>query len=221
MEEHQLTQQSKKDTTVILIHGLFRTKLSMLPLGVFLRRHGYRVLNFGYLSMLGSVAEHSAKLKQFIVKHTAPGEGLNFVTHSLGSIVVRKFASDYHQQFNLGRVVMLGPPNQGSSFAKSIAKLPLAARILGPSFVEMQGFTFATATDLLEVGIIAGGRGDERGYSPLVCGDNDGIVAVSETELEGRKAHLLMPGLHSLLMFYPGVLREVTTFISCGKFNDR
>jgi len=206
--------------TVILLHGLGRTSLSMLVLQKKLRKQGYQVINHNYASLLRSIDQHAHRLARRIEKaEVGRDRELNFVTHSLGSIVMRSFASNYRDQYTFGRAVMLGPPNQGSQFAVKVGSIPLLARMLGPSLRELQALDLPTASDILEIGIIAGGTGKERGIGPLVSGDNDGIVRVEETKLEGAKDHIILPGLHSFLMYYPSALENVSEFLEHGKFS--
>lgn len=204
---------------VVMLHGLGRTRFSMSLLGMRLRSRGLDVINFGYSSLRRPISEHAKRLRDFIEQRVAEGARIDFVTHSLGSIVVRAFAADFHREFELGRVVMLGPPNQGSALARKLSRVPLVSEILGPSFRELREFKIPPSTNHLEVGIIAGGAGCERGLAPLVSGDNDGIVAVSETRLEGARDHCMVRGLHSFLMYYREVEGEAFHFLEHGRFS--
>ena len=206
--------------TVVLLHGLLRTKYSMLLLARTLRRNGYQVLNFGYPSLRKSIDQHAADLDAFLQQQKNL-HITHFATHSLGSIIVRRYAQQYHKNSpKLGRVVMLGPPNQGSSFAKKLTKLPGFASVMGPSFQELCTLADNPLSEKLEVGVIAGGRNANRGYSPLLCGDNDGIVTVEETKLKGAKDSILLPGLHSFLVYYPSIISQTLTFLKEGKFHE-
>ncbi|MCO6432076.1 MAG: alpha/beta hydrolase [Deltaproteobacteria bacterium] len=205
---------------VVMLHGLGRTKFSMSLLGQKISREGYHVLNWGYRSRSATIAQQARRLHERLMIVAGGGEELSFVTHSLGSIILRRFALEYGEHYNLKRAVMLGPPNQGSSFAARLKKLPLVPAILGSAYLELCALEMAPASDKLEIGIIAGGKGREKGYSPFIVGDNDGVVAVKETFLEGAKAHKTLPGLHSFLMYYPSIVDEVLHFLRCGRFKD-
>ena len=76
---------------VVLVHGMGRTRVSMLPLAHALEKAGYEVLNWGYRSRSVSVSEAG----QALAAQIAAGENdeqvctVHFVGHSLGNIVIR------------------------------------------------------------------------------------------------------------------------------------
>lgn len=108
---------------VILLHGLVRTPSSMKTLESALLKEGFSPINEGYPSIehpIEQLAELAIKLS--IAK--CPKEmKINFVTHSLGGILVRQYLSK-HTVKNLGRVVMLGPPNKGSQVVDKLGSIP-------------------------------------------------------------------------------------------------
>ena len=116
--------------TVILLHGLGRTRGSMAWAARRLRREGYRTIRIGYPSLkkpIEELAEHVAS------RLPDPGDGrLHFLTHSLGGIVLRCMVAGNRPQ-NLGRVVMLGPPNRGSAVAVWFLNLAPFRWIIGPA----------------------------------------------------------------------------------------
>ena len=59
------------------------------------------------------------------------------------------------------------------------------------------------ATPAFEFGIIAGGKGDDRGYNPLLPGDNDGTISVETARLAGARDFAVLPVLHSFVMDDP------------------
>lgn len=203
---------------VVLLHGLGRTRLSMSVLGIYLRQHGYRVINIGYASRKFGLEEHVRRVHRILTREVDSSTPLYFVTHSLGSIILRRFAHHHHAEFNLQRAVMLGPPNQGSQTARAVLNIPVVRDILGPPLKELAALEIEAASDKLEIGIIAGGRGSNRGMLPHLREDNDGIVTVKETMLDGAKDHLVLRGLHSFLMYQPRVLLQIRHFLEAGQF---
>ena len=203
---------------VILLHGLVRTPLSMAHLGGKLRSRGFQVLNYGYPSRKLTLEAQASRFNEFLSTRIDRSAQLNFITHSLGGIITRQFALTYGREYSLKRLVMLGPPNQGSEMARRVKRLGFTAAILGPAFEQVCDLKLDSATDRLEIGVIAGGSKNGRGYSPVLPGNNDGIVRVEETALHGAKDSIVMAGLHSFLMYYPSVIEQAIHFLEHGSF---
>jgi hypothetical protein len=120
------------------------------------------------------------------------------------------------------RMVMLGPPNQGSDLARMAAGIwGLAARAEGAArdlVVDWQAVAPRLAVPACEFGIVAGGRGDDDGYSPLLAGDDDAVVRVAETRLDGADGFLVVPVHHAAMMRHEGVQRATAAFLATGRF---
>ncbi len=186
-------------------------------MGSALRRAQFGVRHFGYPSLRRSIAHIATDLHTFLQREKLLDVPIGFVTHSLGGLIVRQLLASYGSSLKVRRVVMLGPPNQGAEFARLVARLPGMARLLGPAFRDIASGRLPPSSPMPEIGVIAGGTG-ARGYSPFISGDNDGIVSLSETELPGMKERVVVPGLHSFLM-YRGEVQELTIrFLQTGSF---
>ena len=142
---------------------------------------------------------------------------LGFLTHSMGGLVVRAFlerhAGRHAERY---RVVMLSPPNRGAALAERNLGNPLmrwlygdAAEQLRPGSVQAMPGLPAVAEAL----VLAGGRGDGRGYNPLIAGDDDGVVGVDEMGLPGVEPELI-GGLHAFLQWRPRVLERAAGFLA-------
>ena len=210
--------------TVILLHGLGEGRGSMQPLAVHLRKsQNATVLSFGYASPRTGIDDHARSLGRVIegMPHAHP---ISFVGHSLGNIVVRRWMAlaDDRERGRLHRMVMLGAPNPGSELARMASRVwVLAALSNGAArelVVDWPAVAPTLAVPTCSFGIIAGGKGDDRGFSTLLEGDDDAIVKVTETQLEGSSDFLLVPVRHSLMMKDPTVQRATVSFLTHGHF---
>ncbi len=193
-----------------------RLRWSMAHLSMIARRQGYDAFNFEYRSRSGPISKHAADFLQFLNAHVSPSTPLYFVTHSLGSIILRELVARHPTSFNYKRAVMLGPPNQGSQSARILKSLPGLRWYFGEPFRELAGNAFATPIENLEIGIIAGVLSHTRAVSLWYSEPNDGLVSVTETRLEGSRDHRIIRCPHAVLMYSPKVLKETFYFLKHG-----
>jgi triacylglycerol lipase len=206
--------------TVVLLHGLGRTSLSMTAIAIAARLRGYRVLNWHYRSLCGSIESHADAFARRVVPGL-PSEGkVHFITHSLGGIIVRQFLAS-HTLPNLGRVVMVAPPNRGSEVADVLQRNALVARIpaarelgTGPGSIPL-----ALPAAGFPVGIIAGSRSHIPLFDRWMHGvPNDGVVAVERTRLAGMTDFLELRHTHTFLPWAPDAIRAAFRFLETSRF---
>jgi len=217
-----------KGRAVLVLHGLGRSRASMDSLCKYLREKGrYAVFNVEYPSTQYDMAEHAKAIRN-IVEHLDGIEEINFIGHSMGNIVTRRYLGDVqHNAANpakvkFGRFVMLAPPNQGSTLAATFADNILfkeitgdAGQELGRSWPELEK---KLATPTFQFGIIAGGKGNGRGYNPILQGDNDGVISVDTAKLAGARDFIVLPSLHSFIMDNAKVKQYTLHFLQHGSF---
>ena len=211
------------DESVILLHGLARTSASMKSLEKQLRSAGYRVCNVDYPSRKLPIAELAPLAIQKGLKNCqlSSDQTVHFVTHSMGGILLRYYLQNYALP-NLGRVVMLGPPNKGSEAVDHLKHLPGFDLINGPA-----GYELGTGEDDLplklgpvdfELGVIAGKRSLNLILSQILPGPDDGKVSVEKTRVEGMKDFIILPTTHTFMMQNTEVIRQALHFLHHGQF---
>ncbi|MFL5012020.1 lipase family alpha/beta hydrolase [Rhizobium sp.] len=213
--------------TVLLFHGIARTKKSMAKLAGFLSAHGYRVVNVGYPSTKFSISDLVDIIRPEIdgaAKEAGDGR-VHFVGYSMGGLIVRAFLRNYRPA-NLGRVVMVGTPNSGSQIADFLKNWPLFRKVYGPAgqqlITDQTAMTELFGTVDYELGIIAGNRTIDP-VSSLIIGlrvPNDGKVSVESTRLDGASAHIVIPANHTFLPVNKTMWNETLSFLQDGRFTS-
>jgi hypothetical protein len=141
---------------------------------------------------------------------------IHFVTHSLGGILVRSYFRR-HDSGKLGRVVMLGPPNQGSEVVDRLGGWWLFRKLNGPAGSELGTDPDSTPNMLgpvdFELGVIAGDRSINWINSLMINGKNDGKVSVERTKVAGMKELLVVHLAHPFLMRNKAVIGYTLSFL--------
>ena len=206
---------------VILLHGLARTEKSMAPMQRALEKEGFCVTNVGYESRNGVVEALALEAIQPALDACDDSRPVHFVTHSLGGILVRQYLAE-HRIENLGRVVMLGPPNKGSEVVDKIGEVPGFHFINGDAGLQLGTGETSVPNRLgeanFDVGIIAGTRSINLILSTMIPGTDDGKVSVENTRLEGMNDHIEMEVTHPFMMRNDAVIRQVVHYLRSGRF---
>lgn len=210
-----------KSQTVILLHGVAKTKHCMHKLAKQLQVQGYCVINQSYPSFSDTLPDLAEKTIARLLAECPSDHLVHFVTHSMGGILVRCYLAK-HKVHNLGRVVMLGPPNQGSPLVDILEKLDNKHHFSTQPIMQLgthrNGFTQQIGNANFELGIIAGKRSVNPILSLFLAGRDDGKVSVENTKLAGMKAHLTLPVTHPFMMKNPKVIQHVLSFLANGHF---
>ncbi len=155
---------------------MFRAKEVFRAMRRALSSSGYEAEAINYPSTLGTIESHADQV-EMLLGRLQDISRVSFVAHSLGGLVARELLSrdaPWRDRIEVNRLVMIATPNQGAHIAESLRQLWAFRRLGGPVSVQL---TREYVRDLplpkCRFGIIAGARGDGRGYNPLLPGDND------------------------------------------------
>jgi pimeloyl-ACP methyl ester carboxylesterase len=211
---------------VVLLHGLARSSMSMNKMQRELEKAGYETANIDYPSRDHTVEELAeiAVPEGLAACRVVDGVTLiHFVTHSLGGILVRQYLSK-HEITELGRVVMLGPPNQGSAAVDELGEVPGFDWLNGPAGRQLGKGAESVPLRLgpadYELGVIAGNRTIDPITSAVLEDPDDGRVSVADTRLEGMADFVVVDHSHAFMMRMRRPIELTKTFLETGNFGE-
>ncbi|MBR0190666.1 MAG: hypothetical protein IJQ31_01210 [Thermoguttaceae bacterium] len=206
---------------LVLLHGFAASSLLLENMALWFRKTGdyTAILNITYPSAIVTVESEADQLAE-IVASLEGAERVDFVGHSLGSIILRYFLGNYDkrpQNIPIGRLVQICPPNQGSEIARGHNAGPVGLlfpvladlSINGPEMKERFGIPRC------EFGILAGyGQNPSSFYGE----ENDAVLPVSTTRLDDAKAWKKIRGDHSEVANKIETFENVREFLRNGHF---
>jgi pimeloyl-ACP methyl ester carboxylesterase len=207
---------------VLLVHGILRSTGTFSALEKALIGAGYDAVAISYPSSRGTIEEHAEGLARLLDRQEGTAT-VSFVTHSMGGLVVRHLLSrdgEWKRRIEVHRIVLIAPPNRGSAIARLLKDIPAYRWIYGEAGHQLTPVEVSRAPGLEHpFAIIAGGKGDGRGFNPLLPGDDDGTVGLAETSLEGAADFLVVPEIHALISNHQETIRATINFLKHGRFD--
>ena len=188
--------QPVSDQVVVLLHGIWRSKDSMSALAGAIREAGYSVAALNYPSSHWPIEGCATQIERVLNRLPASVSRVSFVTHSMGGLVARELLGSpargdgWRERLSVDHLVMLFPPNQGAFQADKLHSKWWYRATMGPAGQQLvPEVARRLPVPAVATGVIAGGRGDDRGRSLRIPGDDDGDSCSARDRVARRRAH--------------------------------
>lgn len=209
---------------VVLLHGLNRSWRTMDKLAESLQDDGFSTANVDYPSSVESIEVMAPSVvNEGLAQCRQTGaQQVHFVTHSLGGILLR-YAYEQEPIPDIGRVVMLGPPNQGSEVIDKARNWPGVTVLTGIAGLQLGTDDDSIPSQLgpvdFELGVIAGTGTTNPFMSAMLPDEDDGKVTVERTRVEGMDDFKIVSNSHFAMMKSSDVIADITHFLRTGSFD--
>lgn len=213
----------QKPETVIVLHGITKTNRIMYLLSKRIANAGFEVYNITYPYKSHTIQEIADFLNDKLIElGVDKKDRINIVGHSMGGLVARAYINRYKPQ-NLHRVVMIATPNHGSELADAMKNWWIYRLKFGNKSGQQLSTDQRELSDDLgkvnyDLGIVAGVTWVNPVFSAILPGDDDGLVSVESTKLDGMNEHIIIDFAHTLGIMYKTVSKQVISYLKYGRF---
>jgi hypothetical protein len=197
---------------LLLVHGMGRTRLSLVRLAWFLRREGHATEQVGYVAAVERFACIVARTRRRLEAIAATGEPYAVIGHSLGGLILRAALDGVTPMPQ--HLIMLATPNQAPRLAQRLRRFWPYQFTCGESgqLLAEPEFMAQIPAPITPYTIIAGSAGPRGRRSPFGDASDDWVVAVEETKLQPGDEPVVLPVGHTFMMNdarVHGKIREV------------
>lgn len=216
---------SQAEDCVILLHGLASNEYVMKPLEMAIDvQPELRTQNQTYNSYSDDISVLAMHIIPDALERCAQqdGEQIHFVTHSMGGLLLRAYLAE-REIANLGRTVMIAPPNSGSEIVDLLDSYGWPVWLLGPAGKQLTTDEDALPRQLpspnIDLGIIAGTKSARWLFRELLPSFDDGKVSSESTELITMQDFVEIQASHTGLLMQKETIEQTLSFLRYGKFS--
>ena len=219
-------QRHESPECVVLLHGLNRSWRAMDKMAESLQQAGFSTANVDYPSSTMPIEDLAPMVVNEGLQQCRQtgATQIHFVTHSLGGILVR-YAQTHDPIPDLGRVVMLGPPNQGSEVIDKTRDWPGIKLFSGEAGLQLGTDGESIPAQLgpvdFELGVIAGTGTNNPFMSAVLPAEDDGKVTVARTKVDGMDDMKVVDDSHFDMMKSNSVIAATARFLRTGSFVEQ
>ncbi|WP_213357778.1 esterase/lipase family protein [Chlamydiifrater phoenicopteri] len=217
---------SQQKESVVCVHAFLRSYKSLKPISHSLEKDGYEVFIWNYETRKFTLQKHAEHLVRLLKKiaEMKPGVPINFVTHSVGGVVVRAALSreDCPKEAKQGKAILMAPPNAGSTLARRYRCLPIVQAVFGDNlgrqlltYSPQKMLNTGKMPDEVEVLILKGNKSSK--FLPFrMEGENDGKVRSAETCLTTPHLEYTIDSNHTYIVSNKKSIYLVKKFLKEG-----
>jgi hypothetical protein len=212
--------------TVILLHGLLASPLTMKYIESKLKTSGYLVYNFKYNSQKYSTTTlHD--LHTFI--QSIPSQNISLIGHSMGGLVARNYINQYFSinsfQNKIKNIITIATPHNQSACAHIVSK-SWFKKHLGTAGNSGLTIKIAEWDNVIPMGCIAGTSTSKLNANLFLSfhpkkEPNDGTVFINEAILKNCNDHIIIQGSHTGLLLKKEVAQQCIYFLEHTVFEKQ
>jgi esterase/lipase len=208
---------------VVILHGFGKTNKSMSKIAAFLSEHDYQVINITYPSIKQDITSITEKhIKPLIKPYFQKPNKVHFVGYSMGGVITRHIIESNKIE-NIGNVVLIASPIQGSDLSSIIIKNDFLRWVFGPAVRDI-----ATQSSIIKslnskphypVGIITASKSHNPITSLfLLKGPNDGTVTLASTKIYNANDNVMIDANHNSILYLKETQIQILSFLKNKRF---
>jgi predicted alpha/beta hydrolase family esterase len=209
---------------VILVHGYFKTENDMFNLKSELEKADFEIITVNlpltFKKLKTTLPLFKLEVEKIFAESQAE-EKINFVGHSTGGLLIRRFLADTKYKNKIGRIVLIASPNKGSRLAYFAKKYfrPFTNIFKTLSSIEVENvkkLELAAAGDF-EMAAIAGNKSNLF-LGKFLIKENDGRIRVESVRIPDLKDFVVLPFGHKDIHYQKQTATLVANFLELGSF---
>jgi triacylglycerol esterase/lipase EstA (alpha/beta hydrolase family) len=203
----------------ILVHGFLQTKSDMRFLSDGLQSAGFNTMVASLPTTICSVKTCATLLNADISEKIREYGKVNFVGHSMGGLIIRKYIQEYNPD-NIGRCIFIATPHLGSEIADAASNIPFVNALM-KSLEDLKSSKtnkYLLNKERIEIGLIVGKHNNIIGEL-FLTGSGDCMVEITSALSEDAKEIRQLEYTHYRIHHSTKAVELVKTFILTGSFN--